>query len=179
MEAVAVQSLAFPRIAGVAVDGVRGRQVCLKVADISLIPDVLHERGESRGQARKCHGACVLRSRLAVNNEPPAQDTVPGLGGFAAEREGFEPSVDLHLQRFSRPPHSTTLPPLRYALTSIRPSGNRCLKPSTTELREAVQRELLRQVPTQTTVPTCFLSHFLPRRMLRRPLLYERQSRAS
>ena len=30
-----------------------------------------------------------------------------------AEREGFEPSVRLHVQRFSRPPHSTTLPPLR------------------------------------------------------------------
>ncbi len=30
-----------------------------------------------------------------------------------AEREGFEPSVRLPAQRFSRPPHSTTLPPLR------------------------------------------------------------------
>ncbi len=30
-----------------------------------------------------------------------------------AEREGFEPSVCLRTQRFSRPPHSTTLAPLR------------------------------------------------------------------
>ena len=33
--------------------------------------------------------------------------------GILAEREGFEPSVRLHVQRFSRPAHSTTLPPLR------------------------------------------------------------------
>ena len=33
--------------------------------------------------------------------------------GIVAEREGFEPSVRLPAQRFSRPPHSTTLPPLR------------------------------------------------------------------
>jgi len=30
-----------------------------------------------------------------------------------AERQGFEPWVGSHPQRFSRPPHSTTLPPLR------------------------------------------------------------------
>ena len=30
-----------------------------------------------------------------------------------AEREGFEPPVRANGQRFSRPPHSTTLPPLR------------------------------------------------------------------
>ncbi|EKE68460.1 resolvase [Oceanibaculum indicum P24] len=41
------------------------------------------------------------------------------LGGFCnpkaglAEGEGFEPSVRLHAQRFSRPSHSTTLAPLR------------------------------------------------------------------
>ena len=29
-----------------------------------------------------------------------------------AERQGFEPWVELPLQRFSRPPHSTTLAPL-------------------------------------------------------------------
>ena len=30
-----------------------------------------------------------------------------------AEEEGFEPPERLHAQRFSRPPHSTTLPLLR------------------------------------------------------------------
>ena len=30
-----------------------------------------------------------------------------------AERQGFEPWVGANRQRFSRPPHSTTLPPLR------------------------------------------------------------------
>jgi hypothetical protein len=32
-----------------------------------------------------------------------------------AEGEGFEPPESLHPQRFSRPPQSTTLPPLRRA----------------------------------------------------------------
>ena len=33
---------------------------------------------------------------------------------FLAEKEGFEPSSPgLPVKRFSRPPHSTTLPPLR------------------------------------------------------------------
>jgi len=33
--------------------------------------------------------------------------------GQVAERVGFEPTVGVNRQRFSRPPHSTTLPPLR------------------------------------------------------------------
>ena len=32
---------------------------------------------------------------------------------YMAERQGFEPWVGANRQRFSRPPHSTTLPPLR------------------------------------------------------------------
>ena len=36
-----------------------------------------------------------------------------GAGSFTAEREGFEPSMPLRAYRFSRPTHSTTLPPLR------------------------------------------------------------------
>ena len=32
-----------------------------------------------------------------------------------AEREGFEPPEGINPQRFSRPPHSTTLPPLQVA----------------------------------------------------------------
>ena len=34
-------------------------------------------------------------------------------GSILAEREGFEPSIPLRVYRFSRPTHSTTLPPLR------------------------------------------------------------------
>ena len=34
---------------------------------------------------------------------------------YSAEREGFEPSVAARLQRFSRPPQSSTLAPLRLA----------------------------------------------------------------
>ena len=36
-----------------------------------------------------------------------------GLGGSVAERVGFEPTVPLPAQRFSRPSQSTTLAPLR------------------------------------------------------------------
>ncbi len=35
-------------------------------------------------------------------------------GRFAAEREGFEPSVPVRVQHLSRVPHSTTLAPLHF-----------------------------------------------------------------
>jgi hypothetical protein len=35
--------------------------------------------------------------------------------GWMAEREGFEPPVRVNVQLISSQPHSTTLPPLRYA----------------------------------------------------------------
>ena len=36
-----------------------------------------------------------------------------------AEEVGFEPTVDFHLRRFSRPVHSTTLPLLRRRRVSV------------------------------------------------------------
>ena len=57
---------------------------------------------------------------LACPLTPPRTRRDPRGGGgllcvSVAEREGFEPSVrGLPAQRFSRPPHSTTLPPLRW-----------------------------------------------------------------
>ncbi len=36
-----------------------------------------------------------------------------------AEREGFEPPDRSHGQRFSRPPHSTTLPSLPFGATKV------------------------------------------------------------
>ena len=36
-----------------------------------------------------------------------------GIYLFLADGEGFEPPVELPPQRFSRPPHSTALPPIR------------------------------------------------------------------
>ncbi len=44
------------------------------------------------------------------NKGTPAFAGVPG--DLPAEREGFEPSMPLRAYRFSRPTHSTTLPPL-------------------------------------------------------------------
>ena len=37
-------------------------------------------------------------------------------GYYVAERVGFEPTVRLHVHRFSRPAHSTTLAPLHITL---------------------------------------------------------------
>ena len=50
---------------------------------------------------------------------------------FLAEEEGFEPSLPGTLvKRFSRPPHSTTLPPLRMGLRPFRRRWLRALGPS-------------------------------------------------
>ena len=38
---------------------------------------------------------------------------ISSLFRYMAEEVGFEPTVDFHLRRFSRPVHSTTLPLLR------------------------------------------------------------------
>src|ERR1700755_2182616 len=47
-------------------------------------------------------------------HEEPASRTASGIPALEAEGEGFEPSVQgLPTQRFSRPPDSTTLAPLR------------------------------------------------------------------
>ncbi len=58
---------------------------------------------------------CGLSDAAADENdgkeETPADAGVPS--DFQAEREGFEPSMPLRAYRFSRPTHSTTLPPLR------------------------------------------------------------------
>ena len=43
--------------------------------------------------------------------------------GVVAERVGFEPTVPLQVQRFSRPPRSTTLAPLRTACARFRSFG--------------------------------------------------------
>ena len=45
-------------------------------------------------------------------NGPEVLVRPPGLVRWLAERVGFEPTDRLHGQRFSRPPHSTTLAPL-------------------------------------------------------------------
>src|SRR5258708_15682679 len=52
-----------------------------------------------------------------------------------AEREGFEPSIPLRVYRFSRPTHSTTLPPLRVGSPPIlrtRPAAFKNARPART-----------------------------------------------
>ena len=75
---------------------------------------------------RKAWGLAPLRPRTAHWAVPPSRVRIPaalpntkkapllGLQFKLAEEEGFEPSLPgLRVKRFSRPPHSTTLPPLR------------------------------------------------------------------
>src|ERR1700740_3292903 len=58
-----------------------------------------------------------------------------------AERGGFEPPVPFRAQRFSRPPQSTTLPPLRF----LRPPAQR-LKKALQELAGALLFEPARHL---------------------------------
>src|SRR6266852_6553127 len=48
----------------------------------------------------------LLSARTAIS-------AAPEMSGDSAEGVGFEPTESLHPQRFSRPPHSTALPPHR------------------------------------------------------------------
>ena len=60
-----------------------------------------------------CFSGCVL---LRVGSKKPGRRVWlrrPGFFKIMAEREGFEPPVLLPVQRFSRPPHSTTLASLQ------------------------------------------------------------------
>ncbi len=47
------------------------------------------------------------------------EKTASGAVSTLAEREGFEPPLPLRVKRFSRPPHSTALPPLQVLRTVI------------------------------------------------------------
>ena len=82
----------------------------------------------ARGLAPDCDCArstCLVFHLLLhrhKNGEPLGNENLPDTNIYyksvcyvhrMAEREGFEPPVRANGQRFSRPPHSTTLPPLR------------------------------------------------------------------
>ena len=56
-------------------------------------------------------GTTGLRSE-GPNSQALKKQEPAAAGSFLAEREGFEPSLPLRVNRFSRPTHSTTLPPL-------------------------------------------------------------------
>jgi hypothetical protein len=73
---------------------------------------VLVTTGIGLGQDRDKSGTSTQQ------NNPPPQIALGNQGRTGAvpngaEREGFEPSIPLRVYRFSRPTHSTTLPPLR------------------------------------------------------------------
>src|SRR5215203_4694046 len=72
-----------------------------------------------------------LRARCAAGDFPFATDSVlreaEGAGRYRAEGAGFEPAVRVNGLRFSRPVHSTALPPLpggaAYSAAAPSPTG--------------------------------------------------------
>src|ERR1051325_7305649 len=65
-----------------------------------------------------CRIATRPRRRCASARQPSHSfDFAPARR--LAEREGFEPPSGFHLKRFSRPPQSTTLPPLRPQVSGV------------------------------------------------------------
>src|SRR5436190_23883129 len=72
-----------------------------------------------------------------------------------AERVGFEPTVRLHAQRFSRPSRSTTLAPLRAAAYTGRNSGLQWRLAALTWRASCVYSALLRRVPEARRALSC------------------------
>ena len=74
---------------------------------------------------------CFTQNHLIGSNPSSSekQKKAPlGAGNILAEEEGFEPSSPgLPVKRFSRPPHSTTLPPLRMGCNAL-PQGRGVVK---------------------------------------------------
>ena len=84
------------------------------------LPGLLECRKERPNDSWCVHRAChaAARATLALLSRSRT---------ILAERLGFEPREGLHPLRFSRPPHSTALPPLRAARIprsgTVRPAG--------------------------------------------------------
>ena len=74
-----------------------------------------YERWCGASVAKRCCKSLILRRISARNTRNRNREDV------VAEEVGFEPTVDFHLRRFSRPVHSTTLPLLR-------PASNSCTR---------------------------------------------------
>ncbi len=76
--------------------------------------------GKLMGDAHFIRINLIISTKLAkregkTSNSKPSRSyrRKPIAQANMAERVGFEPTVRLHARRFSRPVHSTTLPPLR------------------------------------------------------------------
>ena len=57
-------------------------------------------------------GTTAVAARIALTQVLKQQEPADA-GSLSAERKGFEPLIPLRAYRFSRPTHSTALPPLR------------------------------------------------------------------
>lgn len=76
--------------------------VVLSAAMVSLSPETNRDKTGTSA-----------RETCSANEKALENQGFSGAGSFTAERAGFEPAVGFHLRRFSRPMHSTALPPLR------------------------------------------------------------------
>ena len=84
-----------------------------------------------------------------------------------AEGEGFEPPVPIRAQRFSRPPHSTALAPLRCSESPILPSSRFVTSVAGGLTGGLIRRQVLRinkvneaAVPVQHAVYMFFVKPF-------------------
>ena len=76
--------------------------------------------------AQRYHAQITPKDTIKIHKIPGQQQIYAVQSGnhFLAEGEGFEPSVPLRAQRFSRPPRSTTPAPLRYPIHGRKIAGN-------------------------------------------------------
>ena len=77
---------------------------------------------------------CLSPGLNLKNRKSPLSSRLCGLlrtlvNSSLAEGEGFEPPEGVNLQRFSRPPQSTALPPLRAEQTAPPPAPTLCAGP--------------------------------------------------
>ena len=84
----------------IAVTAARAGAVVRSTANVKIFP------AESRGSCRCCRSQAVARRRVDVRFKT-------AMGRQMAVRVRFELTEPVKVQRFSRPPHSTTLPPHR------------------------------------------------------------------
>ena len=91
-----------------------------KPEDGSAAPDGYAPSPEWLGQTRAPKPAGRILGEASESAQGPnALLRLRASGSKLAEREGFEPSVELPPQRFSRPPRSTAPAPLRTSLKKV------------------------------------------------------------
>ena len=90
---------------------------------------LMHRLRGNRDDLTALHWSNLLVVEQGFSSAPPIhkiKNAPLGRVYFMADGEGFEPPVELPPQRFSRPSHSTALPPILNFLLSIPPVFQTC-----------------------------------------------------